>query len=85
MCYTEHYFNVGDKVMQEQLYISCLNISYEDVLKQNNLLSSTVIMQYYLDGILGENSGNNRLVILKMVNFLIKQLLEKLMKKYTTL
>lgn len=71
--------------MQEQLYISCLNISYEDVLKQNNLLSTTVIMQYYLDGLLGENSGNNRLVILKMVNFLIKQLLEKLMKEYTTL
>ena len=30
--------------MQEQLYISRLNISYEDVLKQNNLSSSTVIM-----------------------------------------
>lgn len=30
--------------MQEQLYISGLNILYEDVLKQNNLSSSTVIM-----------------------------------------
>ena len=30
--------------MKEQLYISRLNISYEDVLKQKNLSSSTVII-----------------------------------------
>ena len=42
--------------MQEQLYISCLNISYEDVLKQNNLLSFTVIMLHNHSILFGWNT-----------------------------
>lgn len=42
--------------MQEQLYISRLNISYEDVLKQNNLSSSTVIMLHNHSMLFGWNT-----------------------------
>lgn len=42
--------------MQEQLYVSRLNISYEDVLKQNNLSSSTVIMLHNHSMLFGWNT-----------------------------
>lgn len=42
--------------MQEQLSISRLNISYEDVLKKNNLSSSTIIMLHNHSMLFGWNT-----------------------------